>query len=766
MDAAPPQPGRRAATRELGAPRSTRSRAVSRGWRTREAALLVAAAALLILAVGWRASRTGSGVDLLAAAASIGRQLPVTLPAAVLVSAAMALDVVAGAGLIRALRRRPFASWTEAVLAGAAGAVLVDASLVSVLGGIGWFRAPVVGAVLAVGAAAGAVQRPWVVRRPRPGRIRPAWVLLVAAVWCGPVIVALASPVVPAADVLPNHVGPAEHLRVFGSIATLATYPSPIYGPSRLFLGYEALFGTLATITGLPAALAAAVSALWLAILTALGARRLAGAVFDRRAADWALIAMALTFTFVRLVDVRDSVVALPIAALALARAVEQPHERWRRRRPAGEPAAPAVSGPDWILGSALAAAILVHPLVGALTWASVALITLADPTRRLVRTAPALACAAVASLPQLAVMLGATPAPIIGVLAVVGGTVAASLTAGLIGRIDMRRLGGTAARAAGTVQGHGGPLRGRRRFAAAFAAVAVLLAGVQVLRPATTAEVAGWVNPAFPVLFLAAGVVLASGPGRGARQLVAAGIAAGLAFLVGVSLASDTDAAGQALRYEVPKAVGYWLPWICAPALAGVLASAARRARRRPAWLMLPAGVLFVTLIPLGPARPNAAQASQPTADVLVWDLRIAQAGYWQGYPDPRAVVGPSGAAALAFLRGEIAAGRLVATDRLLHIARSFQPWASIPVAPFTGIDETVVADDGTASIFTAGGRVHPMADLESQLRGGFGWVLLEPAGLPPSVRAAIVGDGYRSVYRSAGEEVFAGPGVPQAAG
>ena len=63
-----------------------------------------------------------------------------------------------------------------------------------------------------------------------------AW-LLVGVVWMAPVLLQLASPFAPFVDVLPNHVAPVEHLRTFGSWETLAVSPSPIYGPSRLFLG-------------------------------------------------------------------------------------------------------------------------------------------------------------------------------------------------------------------------------------------------------------------------------------------------------------------------------------------------------------------------------------------------------------------------------------------------------------------------------------------------------------------------------------------------
>ena len=103
---------------------------------------------------------------------------------------------------------------------------------------------------------------------PRLRARRPAaWWLLVGLVWAGPLIIQLASPAAPFMDVLPNHVAPVEHVRVFGSFATLTTSPSPIYGPSRLMLGYVGLLGDLTTIANLEAILAVAAFALPLTIL-------------------------------------------------------------------------------------------------------------------------------------------------------------------------------------------------------------------------------------------------------------------------------------------------------------------------------------------------------------------------------------------------------------------------------------------------------------------------------------------------------------------
>ncbi len=67
------------------------------------------------------------------------------------------------------------------------------------------------------------------------------------------------------------------------------------------------------------------------------------------------------------------------------------------------------------------------------------------------------------------------------------------------------------------------------------------------------------------------------------------------------------------------------------------------------------------------------------------------------------------------------------------------------------------MVSADATTTIFTAGGRIHPLSDLPAELGAGFAYVVLEPAGLPSDVRAAVAAAGYRSVFVNATAEVFA---------
>ena len=710
--------------------------------------LLTLSAVALFVAVALRQGDPQVGFSPGAVVAAIAGQALVTLPATILMAVAGLANLSAGAVVLRLVRGRPFGGWSDLVLGGFAGAIVLDCLLVFGLGGLGLFRQPIVAAAIAIVIAAGWLIRPIVAAPLRlslrgsladPGRTDLGAWLLVGLVWCGSLVVALASPVVPAADVLPNHVAPAEHLRVFGSIATLATYPSPIYGASRLFLGYSALMGTLSTLTGLPAALAVAAFTAPLVVLSAVSIRRLASAAFGPDAAFWALIAFPLSFTFVRLPDVRDSVVALPLAAFALAlMAVSD-----REPDAAGQWAGPA-RRPDWLLAATLTAATLVHPLVGALTAGTVVVLTAADPARHLRRVVPALGATTVACLPQLAVMVGLTPAPAWGIVAFGAAAGVALALAILLDRPGWPAISPGSATIATIVIG------------------AVSVGLVVVGAPGALALAGQAFNPAFPILFGAAALVAAGvvSTVRGGRRLLLAPLAVGAGALILVALIPGSSLVAQSLRYEVPKAVGYWMPWACVPATAALVAAVSRWDGPASVRLLVLASFLAVVLIPFGPPLPDSAQASHPVADSLAQDLHTAEQGYWQGYPDERLVVDPSGNAVLDFLRGEIAAGRITAGTRLLHVAASYQESASLPIGVFTGIEETMVSADATTNIFTAGGRIYPLASLPAALHEGFGYVVLEPAALPDGdaagIRAEIGAAGYRSVFANTTAEVF----------
>jgi len=188
--------------------------------------------------------------------AGVASQLPVTFPAAVLVLGSAVLQLAAGAVVVRALRGAPYGSVADGVLGGMVGAVVIGLAALMLLGSRALFRQPLLLAVNAAVIGLGWFVRPVFASRPA---LRLGWPTVASAfvvlAWSGSVILQLASPVVPFIDVLPNHVAPAEHLRAFGEFATLTTAPSPIYGPSRMFLGYTGLLGSATVWSGQPASL-------------------------------------------------------------------------------------------------------------------------------------------------------------------------------------------------------------------------------------------------------------------------------------------------------------------------------------------------------------------------------------------------------------------------------------------------------------------------------------------------------------------------------
>jgi hypothetical protein len=192
---------------------------------------------------------TQIGADPLAALAGMASVLPQTLPVTLAVTLALAINIAGGAIVMRLVSGEPFRSLSQAILCGLAGAVLLDVLAMGVLAGLGVFRWPFLVVFLALPFVLIRRARPLLAatpRRPAGDGDRPlnGW-LLVGLLWLPPLIFALASPVVPFVDVPPNHVAPVEHLRTFGSLASISTTPDAFYGPSRILLGYQALLGVL-----------------------------------------------------------------------------------------------------------------------------------------------------------------------------------------------------------------------------------------------------------------------------------------------------------------------------------------------------------------------------------------------------------------------------------------------------------------------------------------------------------------------------------------
>jgi hypothetical protein len=136
--------------------------------------------------------------------------------------------------------------------------------------------------------------------------------------------------------------------------------------------------------------------------------------------------------------------------------------------------------------------------------------------------------------------------------------------------------------------------------------------------------------------------------------------------------------------------------------------------------------------------------------------DLRAAEFGFWGGYPDSRTIITPAQAELVERLRDEVTAGRLQSTTPVLHVAFNFQQWDATPIGVFGGMLETMVSEQTEVSSHTAGGRLHPLDDLDGLLQTGYPYVLFEPGDLPAGLRDRIVGAGYVSLFVNTQGEIF----------
>jgi hypothetical protein len=736
----------------------------------------IAGLAAFFLGLTWLQSSEKLGFDPVAALNGVIGQLGVTLPAAVLVLAASALEIAAGLVLARAARRTPFDSVAEALIVAMVAAVLKDTLLLGTLAGFGLFRAPLlIGIDVVILAAA------WL--PPLTPRLRPltSWAgwrgtmdsagsrtlaALVAIVWLGPLILQLASPVVPFIDVLPNYVGPVEHLRTFGWFSPLTETQSPIIGPSRTVLGYDGLLGAIATMTGLSGGLAIAAFILPQTLLVAAGAYRLASAIRngDPPVGAWALLAFALSQSFARLTDARGTVVVAPLVCAGLAIAAEliqgggatysYREDGWRIGRGAA-------------IGLALGAATLVHPVIGFLAIVTIAVVALVRPSQAAPDVFVAALTAALVAAPQLATMVGASlPTLVLGIWLPVA--VALGIATGrLVGTETARRavirltafvrtlvpVAVAALLALGFVAG---TLDANRLPNALGEALAV------------TAESSGLI-----LVVLVGGAWLGS---RGARSpIVLAGIGIGFIAVAFVqTLPSDLGFLGDALRFEVPKTVHYWTSSIAAAGAACALATAWSSAAVNVPWAARATAVaafVVVAALPLrfgdsGDDRSCTEDCASINAyhlgehrwsETFAIDLRYAGIGFWQGFPDSRFVVDAPRQELLDALRAEIDQGRLAHDTQVLHLASSFQQWRSTPLGVFGGVDETFVSLDPEVSHQTVGGRLFGLDSLPAFLASGdFGYVVLEPEGLPEGLREQIDSTGYASIFANGQGEVF----------
>ena len=647
-------------------------------------------------------------------------QLPVTVPAGLLTAAVAAMQLAAGAVLIRIVRGSPYRSIADAALGGMVGAVVIGLAALFVLGGLGWFWQPILVAIHVGIIGLGWYARPLLQSRPRLVLRRPsARAVLVVIIWSGAILMQLASPVVPFLDVLPNHVAPAEHLRTFGDFATLTTAPSPIYGPSRMFLGYTALLGTATTLTGLPAVLTIAAFILPAVTLVAIGMVRLATAIHGPALAWWMLMAFALTASFARLADDRATVLVLPLVAFCLVELI-----------------APEGSQRPLVLALGLAAAVYLHPLMGVMTLGTVAILVAVAPDRYARLAVPALVGGTLLALPQATTMLGvAVPTPA-ALLAVPPALVATWL----FHRFEPAR----------------GAVVLLLQVGGVFAGTATLVLGIPSIRDHLL-DVSDFVLK-YPVLAwtVAVGLIVA-----GRRTLAAVpAIAFGVGF-IGVLAASAipfADLGVVGISFEVAKTLHYWIPIFLA-----VLAAFALHALWTSPNFGLRLRTVMVAIFLIAASLPVRAEpidrlylGEHRLSETLSIELGYVETGYWRGYPDWFTLIDRDEGELLDRLRQEIAAGRLTSTTRVLHVSFSFQQWVSTPLGVFAGIMETASSQETQVSIHTAGGRLFGLDQLTRLLRDGFKYVVYEPKKVTVLVRPEILAAGFKPIWKNARGEIF----------
>jgi hypothetical protein len=683
-------------------------------------------------------------------------QLGGTLWPAIAASLAVTLQVAAGASLVRIARWSAYASLSEAMVAGAVGAIAIDLFALVVLGPLGLFGwlplALGLVAITAAGFGARPFFSPGVLHAPRADL--PAW-LLVGLVWSAPVLLQLASPLAPFVDVLPNHVAPVEHLRTFGHWDQLAVSPSPIYGPSRIFLGYVAMLGTTASLSGLDAGLAVAAFALPLTVLFAASARLVARTLGSGRAAHglgraregwepiedpeatsaayWVLLTIPLTFAFLRLPDTRATVLAFIPACLALVLTLDG--SRWG----------------GWsrstMLAVSLGVGLLVHPAIGGFAVGTVALIGLVSASRTRAAFA-GIAGGTLMAAPALLVVIAPTVSPFVALPFALAGATLAAMLGDRATRDDwsMPRAAGSAFRMRPILLGLGG--------------VVLLMLGLLLLIAVRPTSLGGIVAEAVAGLLDWGLLLIALVPFAVLVRSPIAWLALGCALLVGVGSALVAGALGRivpgsdvlisTLAYELPKSAGYWVPWVLAIA-AGLGLAAFWALRDLPGLVRVGAVSAFVVLASLS-FRPDALEPEaieqHRYAEVLGISLANAQDGYWVGHPDTRRILDEPRRELVAAVRAEVAAGRLGATSQVLHVAPSFQQWEATPLGVFAGVMESTATPDAERSIHTYGGRLYPLADLDTLLRQAYPYVVVEGYAEPvvERVRAA----GYAEVWRN----------------
>ena len=690
---------------------------------------------------------TDLGFDRGAAIRALFAWIPATLPVGLLIFLTAAVDIGAGVMIARAIRGRPFEHLDEAILQGFVLAVIKDVALLGVLAGFGLFSQPILIGIHLLVLAAGILRvRPILADGGLPG-VGPItfFSILLMVVWAPPILLQLASPIVPFMDVLPNHVAPAEHLRTFGAMTFLTDTQSPIYGSSRSFIGYTAFAGTVTTMSGQLAGQAIAGLILPSTLLVAAGVHRLARAVGGPHITGWALLLFAMTAPFARLGDARATVIVLPLVAWVLAVIADRINQDLEiDRRSGGDSTASGTTKPSTspiMLGLGLGAALLFHPAIGSLAALTLAILILLRPASTSALAIPALGIGAVVALPELATVVGLPLPPLTLVVAL-----CTALIAGLV-----------LVRAAIWYRGL---VAIGRLLLVIMGIAAIVIAG-----PVVQAAVGG-IGPISAVMELSlvasiVAVILRTGGARSIVLWAALGAGLGVAGLTQLVPADDPGLLAATVRFELPKTIHYWVPLFLAILAASGLEGLVHR-QAIPVIVRAGLVVAFVATAAM-PIRTKPIDTlwlgEHRFSETLSIAMRAVERGFWEHYPDSRYVVDGPRREILVAVRAEIDARRIGPDTPILHVAGSFQQWRATPLGVFTGVTETDVTPDVEISIHTVGGRLRPVEDLTALLAGGaYPYVLFEPSpdDLPPEVRNLIIAAGYTSTFSNGQGELF----------
>jgi hypothetical protein len=280
----------------------------------------------------------------------------------------------------------------------------------------------------------------------------------------------------------------------------------------------------------------------------------------------------------------------------------------------------------------------------------------------------------------------------------------------------------------------------------------------VLALRPSVDRLAGGLVDAPGPFLEATALLLLASivgfvaGVPAARSPVLIGGIAVGFAVAFATQVVPVSGLLGQAIRFELPKTLYYWIPTIVAIPGAATLAWLWRTDRIPRAAGAVLAGVWIVAAaLPVRFEPIDALHLGEHRySEALAIDLRWAGTGYWTGYPDSREIVDGPRREILDAVRAEIAAGRIGPDTPILHVARSFQQWVATPLGVFTGVTETDVSPDAEDSIHTVGGRLLHMQSLAASLVSkAYPYLLFEPdPSLPADLATEFAGAGYAPIF------------------